>query len=191
MIPYSVVPEPRHTPYIILGAVSLAIAFIASTCIPYKYTGITSLTVVAAGVFLAYDRWLWRLRPVAFLSGIPYLGGIWRGELTVPGRLEPVAIQLTITQRWSTIDLVCDSHNIRSKARIVGIQYGTPGDARVTWVYECEPKNVSAPIEVIDVGVTDLMLTRSQGRASLSGVYYSRVGNQGDFSVSQRYFNEG
>jgi hypothetical protein len=62
----------------------------------------------------------------------------------------------------------------------------TPGDVRLIWVYNCEPKVSDVPPEFLDAGVTDVDVTFSETGDTLGGVYYSRNRHIGELVVTRQ-----
>ena len=70
-------------------------------------TGIFPNFLEAAAIFsllsIVFEKWIWKLRPVRFLHGIPDLNGHWEGELHSSYSDEVIHMNLDIVQTWSEI----------------------------------------------------------------------------------------
>ncbi|SNQ50288.1 putative membrane protein [Frankia canadensis] len=88
---------------LLVNGVSLNSAYLK----PYSIAiGVVTLS------FLAYDRWLWKLPPLARVLGKPVLGGTWKGKIRsewidpdTGSRAAPIEIYVAIIQTSSTISL--------------------------------------------------------------------------------------
>lgn len=73
-----------------------------------------SLALFLYGVFMfVFDKYLWHRRPFRNFLGIPNLSGEWRGERIRDGKPGD-GYTVTITQRWSSIQIVTHNANTMS-----------------------------------------------------------------------------
>lgn len=190
MISYSVDTRPRGQVYFWLAITSVTAAVVVSQVATATavYSGpITTGTVFTALLFV-WDRWVWRWPGLNRFAGIPDLYGTWTGSLTVktPKGQVSIPVQVRINQRFTSIDLVFESENIRSNARLVGIYTANPENVRITWVYSCAKRHDAVPPKIEDEGITDLHRVEDGEEVRLEGTYYSQNRHTGDFVITRK-----
>lgn len=187
MVAYSVDTHPRGRIYYVMASLSIASAYGVSHLLKNYATGSVATVTAYICLFFLFDRYLWKWPGINTLVDIPDFSGTWDGVLTVHSNPQPQRIKLLlrIVQRWTSINLVFDSPNIKSTAKLVGISVSTPGLTRITWVYQCEPKHSQVSPDIVESGITDLELQLHGPRPMLTGTYYSRRGHIGEFHVTK------
>jgi hypothetical protein len=94
----------------------------------------------------AYDRLLWRVGPGGrTLSGVPYYGGSWEGQIHSGFRPEPpYEARLRIRQTASRILIELGTDSSRSHSRMATV-YADPGpDQGLQYVYQNRPREIAA-----------------------------------------------
>jgi hypothetical protein len=87
--------------------------FVEGVTLKPSYLKPFSLTVaVVILILLAFERWLWRIPPVAKALHRPVLRGTWKGQLKsnwidprTGQEIEPIDIFLLVRQTYSTVSL--------------------------------------------------------------------------------------
>jgi len=142
-----------------------------------------------------FDIWLWRWFLIRKLSGIPYLGGTWTGDLSrsaLNPNDEPQTgkVKCCIRQTWRHIDFVFEGlpmdvpalerqtrriHSTRGNALTVGMFVKNADNVHVRYIYAAgtmsmlNPHNVS---ERAGEGTAVLYLLRESDKKYLQGTYY-------------------
>jgi len=86
MINYSVDTDPRPRVHLLLGAASLAGAYLLAL-IPalahYRFAA-PSVFFIFGSLLWLFNNYLWRWPGLQILAGIPDISGVWKGTLTMP-----------------------------------------------------------------------------------------------------------
>ena len=85
--------------------------------IPY-IREIPTFGVVFMAVFYLFDRYLWKYKS----SKVPNLNGDWEGKIeTSHNDGEEIDVKVTIKQTWSSISIILETANSRSKSEVASI----------------------------------------------------------------------
>ena len=84
--------------------------------IPY-IREIPTFGAVFMAVFYLFDRLLWKFK----LSKIPNLNGDWEGKIETSHNGKEFDIKVNIKQTWSSISIILETANSRSKSEVASI----------------------------------------------------------------------
>lgn len=120
----------------------------ASVTIPYWISS-PGVLAVFTGVFLLYDRVLWRIRVLGLpFSPLPDMNGYWEGHVTIEGGeirneekgADKIPCQVTVEQTWSRMLIQFETQFTKSdslSATVVGPQEALQG---LRYEYRVRPK---------------------------------------------------
>ncbi len=184
MVNYSVDTLRRRQLTAIIAILSVALAAIVRDHLPHNLDAPSTMAIFG-GLYWLFDRYVWRLSFMRSATGVPNLNGEWRGHLMRKddeGCEQEVAVTLTVTQTWSTADLVLESwggaelsRRTMSHADVIGMFVQNPNVLMVKWMYH----------HAQGEGVTQLRLGRAGGADTLTGYYYSTRLRGGDIAVTR------
>jgi hypothetical protein len=112
--PKALVEIPALCGAIAIGAL-LVLRLAVQDLVPTRWQHLVSLPGVVTVYLLVYrvawNRWLWRLKPVQAWFGLPNLRGTWVGDVEPDpaSHLGPGRVALQIDQRWLTIRIHFDA----------------------------------------------------------------------------------
>jgi len=182
---------PRSKVHIGIALVAVAVGWAGEWLATYLF-GLNAFGLspfaIATGLYVAFDRWLWKWRPFCWLHPVPDIAGEWKGEIDssygseddhelVP--IEPNGSRLTIAQRWSKIEInYRNPESSRSRSISARIEAGTE-IPKVTYVYENEPEGEGLQTEQQGHGGTAVLDLYDGDERQLRGTFYTdHVGGQ-------------
>ena len=145
--------------------------------IPY-IPQISTFGVVFIALFYLFDRRLWKSK----LSKIPNINGDWEGKIeTSHNDREEIDVKVTIKQTWSSISIILETANSRSKSEVASISMSK---SRLVYQYFNEPSFSSVKTLHKHYGVTMLDF---KGNDILKGFYFTDRDRQthGDISLKR------
>lgn len=110
--------------------------------------GITSIAVFTA-FFYGFDHYLWRLRGVSRLIGIPNLAGTWqvKGKTNgADGTPREWRGEARIEQTWSRIAICLETESSRSRSAMASLERDPGHGYRVVFGYENTPKDTTTEL---------------------------------------------
>ncbi|MFA6089359.1 MAG: hypothetical protein WC755_05820 [Candidatus Woesearchaeota archaeon] len=173
---YSLSEERNLTVYFYLAVVSIFLFFIIyrllniiSIQIPWYIESPSALTIFFLMFFL-FDRYIWKLPVLSFLSKTPVLEGDWKGYITSThnNHKSRYSVKLSITQTWSKIqiNMRCNSSKSKSNSAVI-IQ--NDSDIELIYTYKNIPKANSVITMNRHIGTVELSLNKN----TLEGEYYT------------------
>jgi hypothetical protein len=219
VVNYDVDTDPRPRTYFILAFVSISsvplLAWLLSIFLPQQlakygpvgdagsrfaifFGGVVTPFVIFAGILWVFDHILWRVHIPLLgrtVSGIPYLGGTWTGDLSSTPldpmqTLETGAVNCYITQTWRHIDFVFEGplipvpmpggrarhiHGTRGNALAVGLFVKNRDNVHVRYIYAVNSMTLLKPHNVnyrSGEGTAVLYLFHEPEEKHLKGTYY-------------------
>lgn len=177
---------PRWKLHLGIGVIAVFIGGAAELTATYFFgsnaRGLSPFAI-GVGLYLVFDRWLWRYPPFTWAHSIPDLTGTWEGEIESSyspedadglSRIDSDGSRLEITQRWSKIEIRYwnpESSHSWSFAAHFKTETGEP---KITYVYTNEPEGeaVASPQSSHEGTATLRVLEDGEGR-ELRGAYYT------------------
>lgn len=151
---YSIDTNARQKATLYVAAISVVLAVIVNLClaswvkstaqasnIEILYDGLSAVGVIGSlspfaffgAIWILFDRFLWKWRPIISLHGVPNLSGIWKGtgqsDFTENGKSTSFEMSIRITQTFSKIECRSEFENSSSTSGIVGIHGFNPTDS--------------------------------------------------------------
>lgn len=152
---------------------------------------VSLITGVVVLLLLAFDRWLWRLRPIRRLVRVPVVSGTWKGKLTSAWRdpqsgeqRPPTTVYLSIRQTYSTIDVCLISEESRSASLAARLETGA-GGAELTYTYRNAPKLLIQDRSRVHEG-TAVLQVHGEPPAALTGHYWTSRDTKGEIEFRDR-----
>jgi hypothetical protein len=124
-------------------------------------------------LFWLFDAILWKLPLIRLLnSGIPYLAGYWKGNLTriVDGEAKQISAELVIKQTWSKLELILRTPEAVSRNRLAGFTLADPNGILLTWVYRIDGHAAKSLLDS-GKGIIELTLDRRTKQMTLGGSF--------------------
>ncbi|MGH7616007.1 MAG: hypothetical protein ACREPM_02140 [Gemmatimonadaceae bacterium] len=150
---------------------------------------VTSATIVAVA---AFDRWLWRWRPLqGWFVKRPYVGGTWRVRLQsswIPnGKDQPVDVTGYLVVRQTFLRLSVRLLTKESSSRLRGAEVIGDGDDAfsIAAVYVNEPKYSVRERSPIHHGAL-VLAVKGSPPSILEGHYWTDRATSGEMQASQR-----
>lgn len=148
--------------------------------IPY-IPQISTFGVVFIALFYLFDRHLWKSK-LSKLSKIPNINGDWEGKIeTSHNGREEIDVKVTIKQTWSSISIILETANSRSKSEVASISMSK---SRLVYQYFNEPSFSSVKTLHKHYGITMLDF---KGNDILKGFYFTDRDRQthGDINLKR------
>lgn len=142
--------------------------------------------------FLAFDRWLWRLKPVARMAGRPVLRGTWKGLLTstwidptTSKQVSPLDVFLVVRQTYSTISMSLVTAESTSTSLVGSLDAPRHGVPTVSATYRNTPRLLLQNRSRIHHGALVLEVHGSPA-ARLTGSYWTDRDTKGELTFDGR-----
>ncbi|MEG3155725.1 Cap15 family CBASS effector [Sphingomonas sp. RB1R13] len=161
--------------FLLLSAVDLAKAFGLNVNLPPTFLSLVGAGAVYGILFWLFDRYLWRLGPVAKLLKVPDLSGKWDCE-GVPldnGKAVPWQGEIRIVQSWDRIRVHLKTENSKSDSLAAALQYDAAEGYRLFYHYRNQPR-VGSPKMAPHHGFTELVFAEDE--QSAMGDYFNGRG---------------
>jgi len=191
MYHYSVNTDIRTTTYGVLGIAGAAVASgftLFASQLPLTVAAPSGL--VAFGVLVwIFDRFAWRWSWINAAIGIPVLDGYWEGELirNLVGGAAPEKriVKMTVTQRWTTMNIVFSGQSSTSTAGVIAIYVSDPKNISMRWMYDAKDNSADPAKNRYVEGTTQLTLSEVNGVRRLVGTYYSAKLSKGTIILTE------
>ena len=144
--------------------------------IPY-IREISTFGAVFMAVFYLFDRLLWKFK----LSKIPNLNGDWEGKIETSHNGKEFDIKVNIKQTWSSISIILETANSRSKSEVASISISK---SRLVYQFFNEPLFITEKTLHKHNGITFLNF---EGNDILNGHYFNDRdrGTYGDLYIER------
>jgi SMODS-associating 2TM, beta-strand rich effector domain len=136
-----------------------------------------TISVTTVGlVMIAFDRWLWKLRPLRF--GRPRLHGTWRGRLSSTWVAEDgttftdLVVHLAVRQTFGRISATLLAERSASVATRAALVCETDGRWHLVWNYSNVPRPLERGESSPHQGTCEMAVGGARGER-LSGSYYT------------------
>lgn len=181
----------KVTGYVVSIAYSIALAA-SGLRLPGTASKLLSLLpIVIVAIFAAFDKRVWRFKPIAKLARRPVLHGTWRGELTSYRSDQqseeiqhpPIPIAITISQTFTTISvtLMTAESTSRSVAEVIERRSSTD-EWTLYYQYNNVPKLALRANSPIHAGSTSIQFSEILP-SRVEGEYWTARRTRGVFSV--------
>jgi hypothetical protein len=170
--------------------------FVEGVTLKPSYLKPFSLTVaVVILILLAFERWLWRIPPVAKALHRPVLRGTWKGQLKsnwidprTGQEIEPIDIFLLVRQTYSTVSLRLMTQESTSRSLVASLESHRDEIATLTSTYQNIPGLLIQDRSRIHHGALMLEVHGSSIK-NLSGFYWTDRDTKGEVSLESRSKN--
>lgn len=145
---------------------------------------------VVAGLFVSYERILWRWKPIRKVSGIPLLAGTWRGTLISSFKrdgkqIDPVLVAVTISQSASNIYVTLFTEESSSTSQQALLIKDADGRYRLSWQYTNTPRPAAREnASNIHHGASELFVGTQPGEG-LNGSYFTDRDTHGEITFTE------
>lgn len=181
---YTITPDNRQIPTLMLGVLSVFVSLILNVLIdsvlksfdpmltiPW-WVETPSPLVVFGVLFGLFDKyaWKWPMMRILGLTHAPDLSGRWEGELT--SSYDPnsnTRVVLEVKQTWTQITLKISTGQSHSWSSTAAIDINSLRGTILRYEYCNEPQNSSADTMNMHYGTTRLLIKKH----SLEGGYYT------------------
>lgn len=179
-------PTANWARIIIAAAAGAALLFVWATtgALDFLFAkAIVSVSSVVIFGMLAFDRWLWRMRPFRWLHSRPVLYGTWKIELRTthePRANETIEAYLVIRQMYSSIgvDGIFEiSHSHCLSANLVSVD----GRCTLNYIFRSDAQTRHREGNPPSRGASSLRVAR-QPRLHLEGDYWMERGTCGEIT---------
>ena len=168
-----------------------ALLFLEGVTLKPSYLKPFSITVVVVIlILLAFERWLWRIRPVARALHRPVLKGTWKGQLsstwkdsTTGQRIEPIDVFLAVRQTYSAISLRVMTSESISKSLVASLDASRDDVATISSTYQNVPRLLVRDRSSIHHGALMLEVT-GQPAKQLQGCYWTDRDTKGELVLN-------
>lgn len=133
-------------------------------------------TTTVGLMFLAHDRWLWRLRPLRF--GHPRLAGTWRGTLDSTHvaddgeEFKGLTVHLLVRQTFGALSATLLSDRSESESMAATLSRSDDGRWHIAFTYRNAPRPGERASSAPHRGACDLVVGGAQGER-LQGSYFT------------------
>jgi hypothetical protein len=142
--------------------------------------------------FLVFDRWLWRLKPVASIAGRPVLRGTWKGLLTstwidpsTGKQIPPIGVFLVVRQYYSMLSMSLVTTESPSTSLVGALDAPRHGVPTVSATYRNTPRLLLQNHSRIHHGALVLEVHGSPP-TRLTGSYWTDRDTKGELTFDGR-----
>ncbi len=186
MISYAVDTHARK--YVVFGLATISgmVGAAIGDAFPSSISAPSTLAIFGAFYWL-YDKHLWNKLSFAKLHGVKDLSGEWEGvlsreDLPTGQREDNIPIHVTISQTWSTIDIILENNNreslsgnTRSFSRAASLSVENHRCVMLRYVWEYDNGK----------GFSEMRVIEKDGRLSMTGPYTSNAKRQGYIDITR------
>lgn len=161
--------------FLLLSAVDLAHQFGLDVNLPPTVLSLVGAGVVYGFLFWLFDRYLWRIGPIAKLLKVPDLSGTWHCEGTPldKGKAVPWQGEMRIVQSWDRIRVHLKTERSTSDSLAGALQHDAAEGYRLFYHYRNEPR-VGSPKMAAHRGFAELTFVEDE--QSATGDYFNGRG---------------
>ena len=158
----------------------------------HRWVNIPSFWATYTGVYVAFDRFIWRWKPTQFIpfAKVPDLNGKWSGvvQSSYGGTGTKVPVSVEIVQRWSRMSIRLETEHSRSYSTAASFRGSDLPYPELSYLYINEPRAAAPSTMQTHNGTAFLEYRESR----LLGTYYSGRGRQqfGELRLSRDVVTE-
>lgn len=185
MHPYATTSSGRKTIYMVLGFLSVLLAWLIhqglkhlNIEIPWSLDVPLSPAAIFGILFLLFDHYIWRWRILRPIVGIPIFSGEWivAGQSSFEKNTKAWSGTARICQTWTSISIVQETKDSRSVSLSASLTVDDPLGPKLVYQYRNEPKNTAPKTMNIHYGTAVSIL--DVNAHTVSGQYYSGRGRE-------------
>jgi hypothetical protein len=169
-------PTSNWAKIVIAAAAGVGLLIVWATTGALDFVFAKAIVTASSGVILgllAFDRWLWRIRPFRWLHSRPVLHGTWKVELHTshePRAAETIEAYLIVRQTYSGISV--DGIFDRSHSRCLSANLATvDGRCTLNYLFRTEAETLHREGNPPARGAASLRVAR-EPRLHLEGDYW-------------------
>ncbi|MBL8889747.1 MAG: hypothetical protein JNL67_07190 [Planctomycetaceae bacterium] len=141
---YSMRGHPRERLVFLLAAAAFSLMPLATTLQGWLGVGVAlSSFTLFSGLFVLFDRYLWRIGFLRRLFGLPDLNGRWScvgAQIDTCGnKIKEWNATITIKQTWSRLSIALHNDSSRSRSGPASIESDEGHGYRLLYTYNNEP----------------------------------------------------
>lgn len=161
--------------FLLLSAVDLAKALGINVNLPPTFLSLVGAGAVYGVLFWLFDRYLWRIGPVAKLLKVPDLSGTWhcQGVPLDKGKAVPWQGEMRIVQSWDRIRVHLKTEESTSDSLAAALQHDAAEGYRLFYHYRNQPR-VGSPKMAAHHGFAELIF--AEDGQSAAGDYFNGRG---------------
>lgn len=161
--------------FLLLSAVDLAKAWSLNVNVPPTFLSLVGAGAVYGVLFWFFDRYLWRIGPVAKLLKVPDLSGKWHCEGTPldGGKAVSWHGEMRIVQSWDRIRVHLKTDQSTSDSLAAALQHDAAEGYRLFYHYRNQPR-VGSPKMAAHHGFAELIF--AEHKKSATGDYFNGRG---------------
>ena len=188
MVNYSIDTNIRIPVYFWIAVISIFVSYLINRKF-FIYLNSFLFTAPSAAVifsFLVYifDIFIWKLKKINKLLGVPDLNGEWIGIVrrALQGKernYEEIQAKMIISQTWHRISLIVESNISISNILIAGLFVENKKNNSIRYSYIVRDKTGSKSNNYFGEGTAELMLRCEADNKILAGPYYSTKSIEG------------
>ena len=188
MVNYSIDTNIRVPAYFWMAVISIFLSYLIN-CKYFIYLKSFFFTAPSAAVifsFLVYifDIFIWKLKNINKLLGVPDLNGEWigfvkRALINKERNYEEIQAIMIISQTWHRISLIVESNISISNILIAGLFIENKKNLSIRYSYIVRDKTGSKSENYFGEGTAELMLRCEGDKKILAGPYYSTKSIEG------------
>lgn len=132
---------------------------------------------ISGGLYFVFERWLWRLKQLQKLLGVPDLNGVWAAELRSSHDQHVLIHKGTaiVAQTWSRLVIDFETSKSRSRSTCAAVFLERGASPEIEYGYKNEPKADATPSMNASTGFSVLRLETPD---LLVGEYFTGRGRE-------------
>lgn len=147
------------------------------------------IVTIVMGLFVAYERYIWRWKWVRKISGVPLLAGTWRGSIISSFKregkqIDPIPVAIYIAQTASTICVTLFTDESSSTSEKALLIKDIDGRQRLSWQYINTPRPTARNRSDIHHGASELYVGAQPGEG-LAGSYFTDRSTHGEITLNE------
>lgn len=179
MHPYSIDTEERKNVLLFLAILSIVLAFGFQRILGYYnivllwWIETPSVLFFYGALFIAFDKWFWKIAKKIGFVKTPYLNGKWVGYLksSFDEHSSETEATLQIFQTWTKVKILLSTNKSISFSESASVVVNTPEGTYLSYQYINEPKPNAVKTMSIHRGTARLLFKEKEN--TLVGEYYS------------------
>lgn len=163
--------------FLVLQAINLAETYGLNAHLTPSIMSLIGAATVYGILYWLFNRFLWRLSPIARALRIPDLSGKWLCQGTTLDETGAVAREwsgeIAIAQNWDRLRIRLTTEDSQSSSKVAAVMHDEAGGYRLLYNYANDPK-IGQPELRSHIGFCDMTVSADQ--RSASGEYFNGRG---------------